>query len=90
MAKSFDLVFSDEFRKIVKNLRKKDSVLYDRLKKKMVETADNPYLGKPLRNILKNRWRIHIDSFVLVYRIYEAKNEIRFLDFDHHDKIYKK
>lgn len=28
------------------------------------------------------------DPFVLVYEI--TKTEVRFIDFDHHDKVYKK
>ena len=49
----------------------------------------SPELGKPLRNVLRNRRQIHIaGSFVLLYEI--AGTEIRLLDFDHHNKIYKK
>ncbi|MEK9209432.1 MAG: type II toxin-antitoxin system RelE/ParE family toxin [Patescibacteria group bacterium] len=86
MAKSFDIVFSENFKNIIRRLQKKNKTLYDRLNKKIIEIANNPHLGKPLRNVLKNRWRVQIGSFVLVYRINE--NEIRFLDFDHHDRIY--
>lgn len=49
----------------------------------------SPELGKPLRNILRNQRRIQIaGSFVLLYEI--VGNEVRLLDFDHHNKIYKK
>lgn len=47
-----------------------------------------PSIGKPLRYTLKNRRRIHVGSFVLVYEFYNG--ELRFLDFDHHDRVYKK
>ncbi len=40
---------------------------------------------------MKGLRRVHIDkSFVLVYEIIEADNKVIFLDFDHHDKIYKR
>jgi len=47
-----------------------------------------PALGKPLRNVLRNYRRLHVDSYVLLYEI--KQQEIRLLDFDHHDNIYKK
>lgn len=90
MSKPFGIVFSEDFRKILKKLEKKDIVLYNRIEEKLVDITNNPYFGKPLRNIFRNRRRIHIGSFVLVYRICEEEQEVRFLDFDHHDKIYNK
>jgi len=45
-------------------------------------------LGKPLRNTLRNYRRVHVDPFVLLYEI--RMLEVRLMDFDHHDKIYKK
>lgn len=49
----------------------------------------NPELGKPLRHGLRNRRRLHIaSSFVLMYEV--TATEVRLLDFDHHNKIYKK
>jgi len=45
-------------------------------------------MGKPLRNVLKGKRRVHIGSFVLFYSI-DTKNEIvTFLEFEHHDKAY--
>lgn len=55
----------------------------------VAKTLRDPTLGKPLRNELRNNRRIHIaGSFVLLYEI--IGTEVRLLDFDHHDKIYKK
>ncbi len=74
----------------LKKLKKKDKPLYIRLQKKIVTIINNPLLGKPLRNILKNRRRVHVASFVLTYEIVEIQKEIRFLDFEHHNNVYKK
>jgi len=82
--------YTDFFKKALKKIEAKDHSFYERIVKKIDEIINNPLLGKPLRNILKNRRRIHIGPFVLVYRINEEEKEVRFLDFDHHDKIYKK
>ncbi len=47
---------------------------------------------KPLKGEMKGARRVHLaKSFVLVYEIDEKKNKIiRLLDYDHHDKIYRK
>lgn len=90
MSTLFYLVFSESFKKLIKDLKKKDQALYNRLEEKMINVGNNPFCGKILRNVLKNHRRIHIGSFVLIYGIFEKEKEVRFLDFDHHDKIYKK
>lgn len=80
--------YTNYFKSIMKKLGLKDRVLLGKLKKKIIIILRNPTSGKPMKNVLKNRRRIHIDPFVLIYEINDT--EIRFLDFDHHNKIYKK
>lgn len=84
----FNIIFSDNFQKILFKISKKDKQSLKLIEKEVLKISLNPLIGKPLRNVLKNYRRIHIDPFVLVYEI--KNNEIRFLDYDHHDKIYKK
>lgn len=84
----YKIIFSDEFDKIVKKLRKRSPDVFKKLEKQIIKVSREPIIGKPLRNVLKNYRRVHIDPFVLLYEIHQ--NEIKFLDFDHHDKIYKK
>lgn len=76
------------FERISKTLKKKKPSLLALLEKQITKVLREPLLGKPLRNVLKNYRRIHLGSFVLVYKI--EGNEIHLIDFDHHDKIYKK
>ena len=80
--------YSREFEKILKRISKKDSKTLDHLEAQMEKVIRFPELGKPLRYTLKSRRRLHTGSFVLVYEF--NNNGIRFLDFNHHDKIYKK
>ena len=70
-------------------LKKKDNSLYQRVIHKIIEISKNPELGKPLRNVLKSKWRVHIGSFVLVYTIDKKNETIIFLEFEHHDKVYR-
>jgi mRNA-degrading endonuclease RelE of RelBE toxin-antitoxin system len=40
---------------------------------------------------MKKKWRVHIGkSFVLTYEIIEGKKIVKFLDYNHHDKVYEK
>ena len=34
----------------------------------MVQITENPYLGKPLRGILKGKRRVHTGHFVFIYK----------------------
>ncbi len=82
------LVLSFHFEEILKQLKRQKPSLLKELEKQIIKILQEPARGKPLRNVLRNYRRIHIDSFVLIYELY--RNEVRLLDFDHHDRIYKK
>mgnify|MGYP001580368353 CR=1 FL=1 len=84
----YTLVIPAEFERILKSIRKRKPELYNRLYERIPVLLREPQLGKPLRNVLRNYRRIHIGSFVLLYEI--KGSEVRLLDFDHHDRIYKK
>ena len=43
---------------------------------------------KNLRHDMKDKKRVHIGHFVLVFIFIKSENKISFVDFDHHDKIY--
>ncbi|HUC88638.1 MAG TPA: type II toxin-antitoxin system RelE/ParE family toxin [Candidatus Paceibacterota bacterium] len=85
---AYVLVIPIEFESILKKLKQKKPDIFKSLEKKIIKIVQNPVLGKPLRNTLRNYRRVHIDPFVLIYEIYMF--EVRLIDFDHHDKIYKK
>lgn len=86
---SYTIKFSPRFDRIFNSLTKKKPSLMPPLLGGIDKIAREPVLGKPTRNILSNQRRIHIaGSFVLLYEI--AGTEVRLLDFDHHNKIYKK
>ena len=89
MAEKLDyvLVIPPEFERILKSLKKKPE-LFRKLRNQIIKILREPQLGKPLRNVLRNYRRVHIGSYVLIYEI--QKQEVRLMDFDHHDRIYKK
>ena len=79
-------IFSNDFKKSMKKLKKKDRVMFDRISKKLEELIKNPETYKPLRNILAGYRRIQFGSFVLVYKIEGYK--VLIISLDHHNKSY--
>ncbi len=83
------LTFSPGFEKTLRLLKRKNPDLVRVFSQQLPKIVSDPELGKPLRHSLRNYRRIHVDgSFVLLYELKE--HEIRLIDLDHHDKIYKK
>ena len=83
---------SKNFDRILDKLQKKDKQLYENLLNKMNEiltSADIEHY-KNLRYDLKEYKRVHVGSFVLVFKYEKSSDLIFFTDFDHHDVIYKK
>lgn len=91
----FDFNLTDELRSIIEKLAKKDKKRAEIINKKIKQiiNSDNVSINhyKNLKYDLKEFKSVHIDSsFVLVFKADIQKNFILFVDFDHHDKIYKK
>ena len=87
----YNLAVSAEVDKKFKKLRKKSKKRLQIINKKVQQILQDPHHFKPLRGDLKGARRVHINkSFVLIYEVDEKKKLIRILDYDHHDKIYKK
>lgn len=89
----FDL--TEELKIIIKKLIKKDKKKVEIINKKIKEIINSDEQSikhyKNLRHDLKEYKRVHIvKSFVLAFKVDILNNFILFVDFDHHDKIYKK
>lgn len=82
-----------DLQKILDKLFKKDRVAYEAIMKKIEEilTTDDVEHYKNLRYDLKGEKRVHVMShFVLVFSYDKANDFISFLDYDHHDNVYKR
>ena len=91
----FDFDLTDELKIIIKKLVKKDKKKVEIINKKIKEIVNSDVLSirhyKNLRHDLKEYKRVHIvKSFVLAFKVDISNNFILFVDFDHHDKVYKK
>jgi len=66
----------------------KDSKRFAKIEKKLLELADIPEIGKPLKKPLKGFWRLHIGHFILLYKIDKKNQTITLVDYSHHDEAY--
>ena len=76
--------------KILNKLSKKDALVYRQVLKKIEEVISSPDVEhyKNLRYDMKDKKRIHVGHFVLVFKFVKEEGRVEFLDFDHHDNIY--
>jgi len=87
--------FSERLKAKMKKFFRKDRRRYEILMKKIIqitELSDQEIEHfKNLRHGFSDQKRVHIDkSFVLTFKFYKDKKFIFFLNFDHHDNIYRK
>lgn len=77
--------------KVLNKLSKKDKTAYLQVLNKIEEivTSENIEHYKNLKHDLKDKKRVHIGPFVLVFKFIKEENKIIFMDFDHHDCIYR-
>ena len=82
----------DKLEEILFKLSKKDSLIHQRVMKKIKEIVNSFDIEsyKNLRHDMKNYKRVHVGHFVLIFRFEKEDNLVVFEDFDHHDKIYEK
>jgi len=84
---AFQPITTYYFERKFKKLTKKDSLLKERIIRKLQEVIDNPDIGKPKRHALRGLRSVHIDPFVVAYVI--IKDTVLLINFDHHDKVYE-
>ena len=83
--------YTKEIEKTFFKLKKKNISELRNINKKINQILKNPHHYKPLRKNLYGLYRVHINkSFVLTFEIDETSKRVTFIDYDHHDKIYKK
>ncbi len=76
--------------KKLKRLVKKNRKQYDAILNKIEEIIQYPHRYKNLRSPMQYLKRVHIDKhYALTFLINEDQTTVIFMDFEHHDKIYK-
>jgi YafQ family addiction module toxin component len=85
----YSLEVVEKVDRIFKKLKKKDSVQFETLSRKVNEILENPQQFKPLRSPMQHMRRVHVGSFVLVYDIDEKKKVVTIRRYEHHESVYK-
>ena len=91
MARPYKL--SKNLERILPKLCKKDKEAYEQILNKIKEiiNCEDPEHYKNLRNPLQLFKSVHIkNSFVLVFSYDKQNDFFYFIDYDHHDNIYRK
>jgi len=82
----YEAVFSDEFKRQLRKLKKRDKIMYERIEKKTRDILMEPEHLKHLRGKLKGEKRVKFGPFVLKFRL--EKNKVFFITFKQHDYAY--
>ncbi len=85
----YKLLLEEKVEETFSKLQKKDKVKYEQVMKKLGKIAENPYISKPLKNVMKGKWRTHIGEHVLIYEIIESEKTVKIVDYEHHDDAYE-
>lgn len=90
----FDFDLTEELKIKINKVSKKDKKKAEIINKKIREIINSDRSSveryKNLRYDFKELKRVHINrSFVLTFKIDIENNFILFVDFDHHDNIYR-
>lgn len=86
----YAIALKPELDKIFEKMAVREKRKLDIIFKKISEIVRDPHRYKNLRKPLQHLKRVHINTnFVLTFTIDEASKTVIFVDFDHHDNIYK-
>lgn len=87
--KMYEYKIKPQLDKILDKLTKKDKVLFHQVMDKIQEIVNSYNIDhyKNLKYGMKDYKRVHVGSFVLIFKL--ENNTLIFEDLDHHDNIYK-
>jgi mRNA interferase RelE/StbE len=81
---SYSIRYSGEAEKALPKL---DKAVQIQILKKISHLPENPELGEPLSNVLRNKWRLHIGKWRVVYSI--EGNAVLIAKIEHRKGVYR-
>lgn len=84
----YSLEIEEDVSKIFRKLLKKDRTQLEAVNNKIEQILSDPFQFKPLRHPLEGLRRVHIGSFVLIYKVIENPPTVKLVKYKHHDKAY--
>jgi len=87
----YKYLVSDKLRKFLRKVSKKDTILYEKILKKInkIVNSENIEHYKNLRYDMKDSKRVHIGHFVLIFQYDKKSNTVYFDNIEHHDVVYR-
>jgi len=82
---SYAVIFLDEF---TKQFRRLPDNVKARVRQRVIELADNPYLGIRLVGELSGYWKDRVGKYRIIYQIDEAKKVIIMYGVDLRKRVY--
>ena len=82
---SYVVVFLDEF---TKQFRRLPNSVRARVRQRVIELAENPYLGIRLVGELSAYWKDRVGKYRIIYRIDETKKTVIMYDIDLRKRVY--
>jgi len=67
-------------------IAKLDRAIQMQILKKISHLKENPELGEPLSNVLRNKWRLHVGKWRVVYSV--EGNTILIAKIGHRKNVY--
>ena len=83
---TYNAIFLNVFVKQFKKLPGNDK---ERIKERIKELLDNPYLGLRLKGELEGFWKDRIGQYRIIYKIYESNRTVIFYDVDLRKRVYE-
>jgi len=83
---SYTTVFLRDF---LKRFRSMPNNAKSRVRRRIVELSDNPYLGLRMVGDLTGFWKDRIGKYRIIYKIDESKGAIIFYDIDLRKRVYE-
>jgi YafQ family addiction module toxin component len=84
----YSLEIEEGVSKTFKRLLKKDRKQLEAVNKKIEQILSDPLQFKPLRSPLEGLRRVHVGSFVLIYKVIENPPTVLIVKYKHHDEAY--
>ena len=83
---TYDAIFLNTF---LKQFKKLPEDVKRRVKQRIQELAENPYLGLRLRGQLEGYWKDRIGGYRIIYKVEESTQRIVFYDVGLRKKVYE-
>lgn len=70
-------------------LYKQNNAIFNRVRKALYSIAEDPFIGKPLKLSLKNKWSYRVGVYRIIYSVDGKILIVYVLDIGHRRDVYR-